>query len=132
MLIEGFFNLGGRAVAAVDGAMLFGLGRDSQRADENGALYRHLVLLGDQEEREFALIVDRVTDAVAVMNAELLPVEEGLSLNGCVVGEIRVGDNMVPLLDPARIFSEKERGILDVLTEEAEARELAWQGTVPP
>ncbi|GJD52278.1 Chemotaxis protein CheW [Methylobacterium crusticola] len=118
--LAGFLNLAGAAVPALDLAALFGLAPASAR----DGLYRHLVLL--RGEAPVALLVDRVDDLVRVDPAQVRPVPEGATLNGCVAEEIRLGERLVHGLSPARILLAEERGRLDAATREAQRRLAEW------
>ena len=113
--LAGFLDLGGTIVPVIDLARLLGL---REGAHEPGP-YAHLVLSADGGS---ALLVDRVTDLVAVDADAIRPVDEGRSLNGCVAAEIRRGDRLVHALDPARILGAEERARVAELTRAAAAR----------
>jgi len=123
--LAGFLDLGGAPVAVIDLARLLGLPmRDGAQADDP---YRHLVLAAGEA---IAFLVDRVDDLVVVADAEIRPVAEARTLNGCVTAEIGLRDRMVHLLDPARLLAAEERQRLDDLTRAAAERLAAFEA--PP
>ncbi|MGY2048805.1 chemotaxis protein CheW [Methylobacterium sp. JK268] len=119
--LAGFFDLGGRAVPVLDVARLFGLAAE---AEGRPMLYRHLLLVGG--EAPLALLVDRVADLVAVPADAVSPVAEGTALNGCVAGEVRIGERLLHELAVPRILLAEERARLDVQTRLAQERLAAW------
>ncbi|WP_375462780.1 chemotaxis protein CheW [uncultured Methylobacterium sp.] len=113
--LAGFLNLGGTPVPVIDLARLLGL----RAGDHEPDAYAHLVLSPDAAS---ALLVDRVTDLVAVEADAVRSVADDRSLNGCVAAEIRRGDRLVHALDPARILTAEERARVAELTRAAAAR----------
>lgn len=113
--LAGFLNLAGAPVPVIDLARLLGL----RAEDREPGAYAHLVLAPDAAS---ALLVDRVTDLVAVEADAVRPVPDDHSLNGCVAAEIRRGDRLVHALDPARLLTAEERARIADLTRAAAAR----------
>ncbi|GJE62241.1 chemotaxis protein CheW [Methylobacterium trifolii] len=117
--LAGFLNLGGAPVPVVDLARLLGLRGGDDAGDHEPGPYAHIVLGPDGAS---ALLVDRVTDLVAVPADAIRPVAAGESLNGCIAAEIVRGDALVHALDPARILTAGERMRVEALTRAAAAR----------
>ena len=104
-LLEGFLNRGGTAVPGVRLSRLFDL------PELVPALYTPLLILRTSEDR-IALLVERVRGIVAVSPDDIRAGHDGDTFNDCVEGEITVGETIVHLLSPERLFVEKERQCL--------------------
>jgi purine-binding chemotaxis protein CheW len=116
--VEGVVDVGGEAVIVVSLAAILGLPEET--AGEEGGIYQHLVLLaGDM--RGVALRVERVADVRVINEAEVTPAA-GVSLNGCVTGQIELDGERVHLLDANRIFLSAERDWLADLQRKEQAR----------
>ena len=111
--LSGFLDLGGAIVPVIDLAQLLGL-RD---VPVEPGLHAHLVLVA---ERDLAYCVERAVDIVAVPSVS--PVSAAHSLNGCVAGEIRLGERLVHVLDPARLLGAEERIRVEAAVRAAAAR----------
>lgn len=111
--LSGFLDLGGAVVPVIDLAQLLGLRADPVEPD----LHAHLVLMAGGE---LAYCVDRAADIVA--GEAVSPVDAVHSLNGCVAGEIRLGERLVHVLDPARLLRAEERIRVAAATRAAVAR----------
>jgi purine-binding chemotaxis protein CheW len=126
--VAGFFNLGGKAVPVIRLDVLFGL--EGKQEDGEAALYRHLIIVQMPEQQEpLALLADRVLDVATIANAQLSPVREGSSLNGCVEAEITLGSRLVHLLSLERLLFAQEQQALTELSRHAQSRLGEW--TVP-
>ena len=119
--LAGLLNLGGVPVPVIDLARLLGLREGEPDADP----YRHVVHL---DEDAVALLVDRASDLAHLAPEAVRPVASGRSFNGCVAGEIALGDRLVHALVPERILSADERARVGAFARSA-ARRL---GALPP
>lgn len=125
-LLAGFLNLGGEAVAVLRLSRL--LEPEAALPAEDDAatgIYRHLILLGDGQER-LALLVDRVLDVVRVPRESLQPLPAEQSLNGCAEAEVSLPDGFARLLAPERLLMERERATLAELEGQARRRLEEW------
>lgn len=111
--LSGFLDLGGAVVPVIDLAQLLGL----RGAPVEPDLHAHLVLMAG---RDLAYCVARATDIVAA--EAVSPVDGAHSLNGCVAGEIRLGERLVHLLDPERLLGAEERIRVEAAARAAAAR----------
>ena len=100
--VEGFFDFQGAPVAALRLDRLLGLG------DGALGLYTPLLILADTAQA-VALHVDRVEGILKVTAAMIQPIEDGETLNGCVVGRVADGGNTVYVLAPSRLMIAAER-----------------------
>lgn len=117
--LAGFLNLSGTPVPVLDLARLLAL-REAPEPEP----YRHLVLATDGAT---ALLVDRVADLVTVPDHAVRPVEDAVTLNGCVEAELALGDRLVHALALPRLLTTEERARLDALTAKAAARLAALE-----
>lgn len=126
-VVEGFFNLGGDAVAAINADILFGV-EAADRPEDNDFYYRHLIMLRNPRGQHVALVVDRVLDAIGIDSEAIMPVGASLSLNGCVTGEVDLDGEILHVLDANAIFIAEEQAALRELGDYARSRVAAWQG----
>lgn len=102
-VVAGAFSFAGSPVLVLPMSSLLGLSGPA----EGTALYHHLILLpAVPGETRFAFRVDRVTNTIAA-EPGLMPAGE--SFNGCVDGEIRHADALVPLLSVSGLLTGYER-----------------------
>jgi chemotaxis signal transduction protein len=119
-VVVGAFHLGGEVVLVLRLAFLLGLPGPA----EGHPLYHHLLLLPEQPGRpRLALLVDRVTDSVAVKAALLAP---GESFNDCVDGDIRFDGALVPVVTAARLLAAHEGARLEAFAARATVRDAAF------
>lgn len=105
--IAGLLNLGGAPLIVLDLAQLLGL-REQVAYDP----YSHVIALKGER---LALLVDRASDLVEVTSDDLRPVEDEMTLNGCVAQELSREAGLVSVLAPDRIFSVYDRERLAAL-----------------
>jgi purine-binding chemotaxis protein CheW len=123
--VAGFFNLGGTAVPVLRLDVLFGL--PTRKSTPQDDLYRHLILIPETAERPLtALLVDRVEDLTVAGPAQLSPVPEEDTLNGCVEAEVDLDGDLVHLLSLERILFAEERQALAELGRQAQSRLGEW------
>ncbi len=126
-LIEGFFNLRGRAAAVLRLDRLLGL------AGRGAVFYAPLLLLrsgaGGTGEEPLTLLVDRVRDMRTVAETTLLPVSDQDTFNGCVAAELAETAPPAHLLSLDRLLLEQERRC--VVEHQALARRRASELGVP-
>lgn len=116
-VLAGFLNLGGRPLPVVRLDALFG-------AEAGGAddLYHHVLRLTSSEAGgELGLLVERVTDVDAKAEG-VAPLEPDQSVNGALVGNLVIGERLVPLLDRGRLLLVEEQRRIDDLAAAARAR----------
>jgi purine-binding chemotaxis protein CheW len=115
--LAGFMNLGGRALAVVRLATLFGAPET-----EGDDLYHHVLRLAVRgEAAPMGLLVERVLDVDARADG-MAPLEEGQSVNGAVIGNLIIGDQLTPLLDWGRLLLVEERQRVQELAATVQAR----------
>ena len=117
--VAGLLDLGGTPIPVIDLARLLGLREAAPDTDP----YRHVVLL---DEGAVAILVDRADDLVHVAPEAMRAVAPERSFNGCVAGEIALGDRLVAALAPARILSAEERERVRAFVRSAERRLAAF------
>lgn len=115
--LAGFINLGGEPLAVVRLAVLMG-GQDSREND----LYHHVVrLAGRPGATGLGLLVERVTD-VDARAERMAPLDRGQSVNDAVLGNLVIGESLVPLLDAGRLLLIEEQQRIEDLAAAARAR----------
>lgn len=116
--LAGFLNLRGRPLAVVRLAALFGEG--PRAGDE---LYSHIIRLTSSGHGagELGLLVDRVTAVDATADG-MAPLDPDQSVNGALVGNLIVGERLVPLIDWGRLLLLEEQRRIDDLRHAAAAR----------
>ena len=119
--LEGVLNLAGVAIPVLRLDRLFDL--PAQRL----GLYSGLVILKTPREGRIAILVDRVSEVLAVPESGFLPMDHGDSLNGCAEATVTIGDDIVHLLSPARILLMKEREALAEFQTMALRRLQEWE-----
>lgn len=112
--LAGLINIGGAPLAVVRLSALFGA-EDGAGSD----LYRHIVRLAGGSG--LGLLVDRVTDVDARPHG-MAPLEADQSVNGAVLGNLLIGEAMVPLLDVGRLLLLEEQQRIEALAATARAR----------
>ncbi len=123
--VAGFLNLSSRAVPVLRLDVLFGL--EQEAAPLEAELYRHLILIEDlHRSGPAALLVDRVLDVMTLAGAELSPVPQANTLNGCVEAEIDIDGHLVHLLSIERILLAEEQQALSELSRNAQNRIGEW------
>jgi purine-binding chemotaxis protein CheW len=119
--LEGILNLGGRSVPVLR------LDRLLQLPEQLLGLYSMLIVLKGIPGGRIALLVDRVSEVLAVPASALLPVGDDHSFNGCVEAVTSVRGEMINLLSPTRILLTKERQILSEFQAMAQERLVRWE-----
>ncbi len=119
-LIEGFFNLRGRATAVLRLDRLLGL------AGSGAGVYAPLLLLKEKavsgETGPLALLADRVLGIQTLALSTVLPVAAADSLNGCIAAELAAALPPAHLLSLDRLLLERERQCLNEHRAWADAR----------
>ena len=126
-VLAGFLNLAGTAVPVIR------LGRLFEVAEPTLGPYTPLIILRHPDYR-VALLVEKVSDILAVPEEAILPVQENHSFNDCADGMITAGGRVVLLLSAERILLEKEHQCLAEFRdrEQARLRELEEARPVSP
>jgi purine-binding chemotaxis protein CheW len=115
--LAGFMNVGGEPLAVVRLAALMG----GQDAVEN-ELYHHIIRLDVRHSAtRLGLLVERVMD-VDARAERLAPLDAGQSVNDALVGNLVIGERLVPLLDWGRLLLMEEQQRIEDLTAAARAR----------
>lgn len=115
--LAGFMNLGGKPLPVVRVSALFDGTEPAQ--DE---LYHHILRLTSPDGAlQLGLQVERVTDVDAHAQG-LAPLSEDQSVNGALVGNLLVGERLVPLLDWGRLLLLEEQQRIADLAAAAQAR----------
>ncbi len=119
--VEGILNLAGTAVPVWRLDRLFHL------PEQPPGLYSMLILLKGIADCRSALLVNRVSDVLAVPPGALVPVAPSDSFNGCAQAEVSAGGQVIHLLSPERILLEQERAALAGFQALAEQRLRSWE-----
>jgi purine-binding chemotaxis protein CheW len=123
-LMAGFLNLGGDPMPVIWLARVFGL-----PTAPAPPLYAHILVLKAESRRTLALLVDRVLDVAIITPDQVRPVAHDASLNGCIAGEIQLGDGLLHLLDADRILLAEEQQRLAELAQAVQRRMGDWPAT---
>jgi purine-binding chemotaxis protein CheW len=107
-LLAGFAIVGAEPVPVIRLSRLFGF------PETPPGLYTPMLLLLAPRMR-LGLLVDRVSQIIAVTDDAILPAPDGYSLNHCVTGIVRRDEGPILLLSPERLLLEQERTCLDEL-----------------
>jgi chemotaxis signal transduction protein len=86
-----------------------------------------LIVLKGASTGPLAMLVDRVSEVLAVPASALLPVGKEDSFNACVEAVVSVRGQTIHLLSPARILLEKERQTLSEFQTIAQQRLQDWE-----
>jgi purine-binding chemotaxis protein CheW len=118
-ILAGFLNLAGQPLPVIRLNRMFGL------PDQPLGLYTPLLILRGPDQR-LALQVDRVSQITAIAAGAILPAGDHHSFNDCVLGMLRLADEVVLLLSLERILLDKERQCIAELeaAEQERLREL--------
>jgi purine-binding chemotaxis protein CheW len=100
--LEGILNLAGKAVPVLRLGLLL------QLPVQRPGLYSMLIVLKGAGDSQIALLVDRVSEILAVPESALLPVGKEDSFNACAEAVVRTEGQAIHLLSLARILLEKE------------------------
>jgi len=119
--LEGILNLAGAAIPVLRLDRLFGL------AAQQVGLYSMLIVLRAHRETRMAVLADRVHEIASAPRSAFLPVSHEDSLNACAEAAVAAGDQVVPLLSPARILLAKEREALSEFEAMARQRLENWE-----
>jgi purine-binding chemotaxis protein CheW len=114
-VLAGFLNLAGTAVPVVRLDRLFGL------PDQSTGLYTPLLILRHVDP-PIALLVDRVSEILAIAAETILPLRENHSFNDCAEGVVTVGEQVILLLSAQRILLDKEQQCLAEFQDREQAR----------
>jgi purine-binding chemotaxis protein CheW len=123
-VIEGILNLCGAAVPVLR------MDRLMQLPSMRLGLYSMLVILGVSDAR-VALLVDRVSEIVAVPGEKVLPISPENSFNGCSQAAVMVEDRLIPLLSPAQLLLTRERAALAEFQAVTQERLIRWESCQP-
>lgn len=118
--LAGFLNLAGEALPVIRAESLFGAA-----APTSESIYNHVLILSVGADR-FCLLVDRATDVRDADLSTLRPVDSDAILNGCVAGDLSIGDTLVHLLNGDRLLLAAERVQIEQLRIAEQARLDAW------
>lgn len=111
--VEGVINIRGKVIPVINLHVLFNA-RKGERNDNNRIV---VVETGGQN---FGLVVDAVHEVKKIAPDQLKPVPAAISLNqNYLEGIILDGDNLIVLLDLARLLSEHDLHILKAMEESA-------------
>jgi purine-binding chemotaxis protein CheW len=119
--LEGILNLAGRLVPVLR------LDRLLQLPPQPPGMYSMLIVLKGASTGSLAMLVDRVSEVLAVPASALLPVGKEDSFNACVEAVVSVRGQTIHLLSPARILLEKERQTLSEFQTIAQQRLQDWE-----
>ncbi len=86
-----------------------------------------LIVLKGLSDSQIAVLVDRVSEVVAVPASALLPIGKEDSFNACVEAVVSLRGQMIHVLSPARLLLEKEREALSGFQEMAQQRLRDWE-----
>jgi len=117
-VVAGVFRYQGQTVPVLRLDILLGL------APTSPGLYAPLLLI-ERDGRPLALLGDRVLDIVPAITSHLP--ENGLSFNGCAVGEFPFGTDSATVLEPERLLTETEGRMLAAFQAMADERLAKWQ-----
>ena len=118
--LEGILNLAGRSVPVLR------LDRLLQLPEQPPGLYSMLTILKGISEGRIAMLVDRVSEILAVPASALVPVSKENSFNGCVEAVVSLRGQMIHVLSPTCILLAKEREILSEFQAMAQQRLHDW------
>ena len=119
--LEGILNLAGRSVPVVR------LDRLLQLPEQPLGLYSMLIVLKGIPDGRIAVLVDRVSEVLAVPASDLLPVGEEHSFNACVEATVSRQGQTIHLLSPTRILLAKEREIISEFQTITQQRLRDWE-----
>jgi purine-binding chemotaxis protein CheW len=122
-LLAGFVNIGAEPVPVISLSRLF----DFPEAPPG--LYTPLLLLRAPRTR-LALLVDRVSQIIALSDDAVSPMTNGHSVNNCVTGVTRWEESPILLLSAERLLLEKERKCLAELEAGERSRMALLQETI--
>jgi len=119
-VFAGFMNLGGRPLAVIAGASLFGAER------LNASLYAHVLrVILPAGRASLGLLVDRVID-VAVQAGGSAGLDETQTANGLFVKNLLVDGRVIPLLNLDKLLLKEETLRIETLTQAAQTRLAGW------
>ncbi len=121
LVLEGLLDLAGTAAPVLRMDRLFEL------PAQHIGLYSMLVVLKSVDDSRVALLVDRVSRVATVPADALVPVTGEGSFNGCVEATVRLTDEVVHVLSPARLLTGKERAVLAEFLRVSERRQKQWE-----
>jgi purine-binding chemotaxis protein CheW len=122
-LLEGVLNLAGTAVPVLR------LDRLLQLPEQRPGLYSMLIVLKGpvRAEGRIAVLVDRVSEILAIPESALLPLGQEDSFNACAEAAVQVRGELCHLLSPTRILLQKERESLAEFRALAQRRLGDWE-----
>ena len=121
--LEGILNLEGTAVP------VWRLERLLKLPEQRPGLYSALIILTGIASCRSALLVDRVSQVLALPRSALLPVRAEDSFNACAEAETSVKGKIIHILSPGRVLLEQERDALSGFQAMAEQRLRDWEFT---
>lgn len=112
--VEGIINLRGLIVPVVNLGLRFGLARTEHSKDTR-------IVVIESGEHTLGLVVDAVSEVLRIPDSEIDSAENmnsgGIDIS-FVEGIGKIGDRLILILSPARLFSEEEKAQLaDLATE---------------
>jgi purine-binding chemotaxis protein CheW len=119
-LLEGILNMAGTAVPVLRLDRLFRLPLQPL------GLYSMLIIVNGAAAVRFAILVDRVTEVLAVPESALLPIGKEDSFNACAEAAVSARGQVVHLLSPTRILLQKECEALTEFQAMAQRRLHEW------
>lgn len=119
-VLEGFMSVGSSAIAVVRLDRLFGF------EETKPNLYTPILILRGQEP-PVAFLVARVREVLSLRGMRAARVEGGGVFNDCLVGEIRINDEVVHLLDPSRVLLAEEQTRIQEFHARSLERMDAWE-----
>lgn len=120
-LLEGILNVAGAAVPVLRLDRLFHL--PLQRL----GLYSMLIIVNNISTGRVAMLVDRVSEVLAVPESALLPIGKEDSFNACAEAAVSARGRVFHLLSPTRILLRKECEALAEFQVAAQRRLREWQ-----
>lgn len=120
-LLEGILNLTGTAVPVLRLDRLFHLPLQPL------SLYSMLIVVNGLASGRVAMLVDRVTEVLAVAESDMLTIGKENSFNACAEAAVSVRGQVVHLLSPARILLQKECEALSEFQAMAQQRLQDWE-----
>ncbi len=109
--VEGIINLRGLIVPVVNLGLRFGLARTEHSKDSR-------VVVIESEGHTMGLVVDAVSEVLRIPNSEIDPATN-MSSGGIDISFVeavgKIGERLILILSPERLFSEEEKALLDDL-----------------
>ncbi len=120
--VAGFAAIMGATVAVLHPDMLFDPEAELPAID----LYAHFVRLRGVAAQDVCLLVSRAEEMVTPMDEDIRRLASNSAHNGCVVAEVRLGDEVAHMIAVDRLLDQSEQVKLESLTRLAERRAGIW------